>query len=226
MALPGYTRPQTSQADMELVARALRGWKPSSPYSSSPAQRSARRGYSSGQSVMNTQTQPEAYDNATPFGRRVWDSANNGKVYDHEWLAGQLAQNGGLGAPGAPSAGPTGPAGSGSPPTEGPPVPTEGPPEPPSAGSSSMLEQTDPAILQQILSLGDVDRQMALAEAMRDRESPEGRYVSNGRMYVAGSPLEHAATAFGKFRGKRQADKLGKEQIAGRMRILDILKGQ
>lgn len=162
-----------------------------------------------------------AYGNATPHGRRVLRSPSSGKIYDQEWLAGQIRKyeaEKGLGAQGAPA---TPPAAS-----VGPPEPTQVPPEPPSAGSKSMLETTDPAVLQQILGLGDLERQLAFAEKMRDQENPSGRYVSNGRIYVAGSPLEHGVAAFQKFRGKRQADQIGKDQIAGRSRILDILKGQ
>jgi hypothetical protein len=83
-----------------------------------------------------------------------------------------------------------------------------------------------PEMIEQILSLGDLERQMERAEAMQDVKSPEGRYLSGGRMYVASSPLEHAARAFGGFRGKRKADKIGKDQVAGRTRILDILRKQ
>lgn len=109
----------------------------------------------------------------------------------------------------------------------GPPEPEQGPPAPPSSEPlGSIFDDMDPLVIEQILQLGDKDRQLAHAEAMRDQENPNGRYVSNGRIYVAGSPLEHGVAAFGKFRGKRQADRIGQEQIEGRRRILDILKKQ
>jgi hypothetical protein len=102
----------------------------------------------------------------------------------------------------------------------GPPEPPMGPPEPP---SSSPSPYDDPELVKQTVGMSDLDRQLALAEAMRDQEAPGGRYLSNGRMYVASSPLEHGVSAFQRFRGGRQAKKIGEQQVAGRQRIAETL---
>lgn len=111
-------------------------------------------------------------------------------------------------------------------PPQGPPEPVAGPPEPPPSGS--LLDDLDPAIVEQLMQLSDKDRQLAFAESQRDMGAPRGFHLpsSTGGMFVMANPLEHAANAFARFRGKREADRIGQEQVEGRKRILDILRKQ
>lgn len=203
-----------TQEEMAIVAAGLRNMQPRRVDSENPTSRHARWGIPPGK--------------PTSFGQRVWDAGENGHNYGTEWLAGQLRQIGG--APGTPGGGaPAAVAsgGAGGQVTTGPPAPAQGPPEPPPApvaGSPSTLDQISPEMAQQLMSLGDKERQLALAEKMRDQEGGKGRTVSNGRIYVAGSPLDAGITAYQKFKGKRDADRIGEEQTAGRMSILDLLR--
>lgn len=111
----------------------------------------------------------------------------------------------------------------------GPPEPMQGPPESPFSPGGGIFDTTDPAVLDQIIGLGDLERQLEFAQMLRDQKSPEGKSMysrTGGQVYVAGSPLEHAAVALNKFRGRRAADRIGGEQIEGRKKILDILRKQ
>lgn len=143
-------------------------------------------------------------------------------------LLGQLRNGGGPGAPPqgvAPPAGP--PAGAGGQGTVGPPDPMQGPPDPtPPAPppSPDLLDQVTPEMAQELMSLGDKERQLALAEKMRDQDTARGRSVNQGRTYVAASPLEHAATAYQMYRGGKEAKKIGEESTASRVKILDLLR--
>jgi hypothetical protein len=81
--------------------------------------------------------------------------------------------------------------------------------------------------IRQIMGLGELRDKKAYAQQLRDMKMPEGRYVRRG-IYVGASPLEHLATGIRKFKGKRDADRIGKEQTAAREKyasITDLLRG-
>jgi len=67
---------------------------------------------------------------------------------------------------------------------------------------------------------------MQYAERMRDLANPEGRYVSSGRVYTAASPLEHLGVGYARYKGRKEADRLGKEQTAAKRSIIDALRGK
>jgi hypothetical protein len=113
----------------------------------------------------------------------------------------------------------------------------QGPPEPggqvaagTGAGNtpndSSVFDNLDPATAQALMGLGDKDRQLAYAEKMRDQDAPSGRYVSNGRIYVGASPIEQGMSAYTRFRGAKDAKRIGEEQTQGRLSVLDLLRGK
>lgn len=108
---------------------------------------------------------------------------------------------------------------------QGPPMPPQGPPSP-SRPAPGVFDSLDDETAQSLMGLGDKERQMKYAEMLRDQDAPLGMHVNQGRTYVAGNPLAHAASAYGKFKGKRDADRIGGEQTEGRMKILDLLRGR
>lgn len=103
-----------------------------------------------------------------------------------------------------------------------------GPPQPPQAGAGgpapSIYEGMSEEQLQQMAGMGDLDRQMALAEKMRDTAPLEGRYVNQGRSYVGDSPLAHAVRGYEKYKGRKDAERIGGEQTAGRKTFIDLLR--
>jgi hypothetical protein len=58
--------------------------------------------------------------------------------------------------------------------------------------------------------LEDLKQQMSIAQSLRDREAPGGTYA--GRVYVADSPLKHAAYAMQGIKAGRDIDKARLEQ--------------
>jgi len=109
------------------------------------------------------------------------------------------------------------------------PIPIPGTPQPgqaPQAGATSIYEDLSEGQLGQIAGMGDLDRQMAQAEAMRDTAALEGRYVNQGRTYVADSPLAHAVRGAKIFKGAKGAKRIGEEQTAGRRTVIDLLRNR
>ena len=122
--------------------------------------------------------------------------------------------------PGAPpqiSSGPSAPA-----PVGASPPPTPGLAEP--MGPSSPF--SNPELVGSVLGMGERQGQMARAQAMRDADVPRGHSVSNGRVYVASSPLEHLAVGYGKYKGTKDLKRLEKEQTAAKKEIIDALRNQ
>jgi hypothetical protein len=82
--------------------------------------------------------------------------------------------------------------------------------------------------IQRLMELGiippqleDLKQQMSLAQAVKDRQTPQGTQA--GRMYVAASPLEHLAHAMQGIKAGKDIDKarleqqkLLAQQVAGR----------
>ncbi len=98
---------------------------------------------------------------------------------------------------------------------------------PPQAGEDpyqSIYADMTEEELAQMAGMGDLERQMILAEKMRDQENLEGRYVNKGRTYVADSPIAHAVRGYGIHKGKKDAKRIAGEQTAGRQTLLDLLR--
>lgn len=57
-----------------------------------------------------------------------------------------------------------------------------------------------------------LDEQIATAQSIKDRKSPQGRTVGPSGVYVASSPLEHAVYAAQGIMAGRDMDKRRKEQ--------------
>lgn len=105
--------------------------------------------------------------------------------------------------------------------------PTTVPPEsssptPPSPPSLSILD--NPEAVESVLGMGENNRQMRYAEAMRDQAMPEGRYVSNGRLYVAGSPFEHLGVGYAKYKAGKRANQLGEKNMDAKRAIIEALR--
>ena len=136
----------------------------------------------------------------------------------------------------APPAGPTqvkvaGAQGVGAPPPgsggpQMPPAPPQGPPSPPPAPAAGILESMDDKTAAMFMGLGDKERQMKFAEMLRDQGPASGTHVNQGRTFVAASPIEHGVRAYGMFKGRRDGDRIGREQTEGRMGILNLLRGR
>lgn len=100
------------------------------------------------------------------------------------------------------------------------------------------FENLDPEVLQQLMELGIIDPQMksldeqiTTAQAIRGRRSPEGTHT--GRVYVAASPLEHAAYAMQGIKAGKDMDKarleqqkLLAQQVRGRQSFFDALRNR
>ncbi len=96
----------------------------------------------------------------------------------------------------------------------------------PQAGARDIYEDLSDDQLGQLSGMGDLDRQMAQAEAMRDTAALEGRYVNQGRTYVADSPLAHAVRGAKIFKGQKGAKRIGGEQTEGRRTVIDLLRNR
>jgi hypothetical protein len=92
--------------------------------------------------------------------------------------------------------------------------------------------------LQQLISLGVIDeqmaenaRQMALQEGLRYQSAPEGRQA--GRVYVAANPLEHIGKGLEQYNAQKrmkeleaQRGGLQEQQTSGRGTYWDLLRGK
>jgi hypothetical protein len=74
--------------------------------------------------------------------------------------------------------------------------------------------------------MGAIDQQMAQAQAVRNRQGPQGR--DNGRVFVAANPLEHVMHAAQGIKAgkdiedlKRKQEELLRQQVRGRMQFFD-----
>lgn len=74
--------------------------------------------------------------------------------------------------------------------------------------------------------MGDLGKQRAAAEAMRDTADAEGRTVNRGRTFVAASPLEHLVVGAKRYKGKKDVKKIGEKQTKGRKSLIDLLRNK
>lgn len=81
------------------------------------------------------------------------------------------------------------------------------------------LAGLSPEMVQQLMQLGimdeqkgSTDKQLAMAQAMRDTPLPEGR--SSGRVYTAANPLEFAVAAYKGYKGGKDASAAQQKQEA------------
>lgn len=72
--------------------------------------------------------------------------------------------------------------------------------------------------------MGELRKQRERAEALRDTEDAEGRYLNQGRTFVAASPLEHLSVGLRRYKGKKKSDVIGEKQTAGRKSLIDLLR--
>ena len=120
---------------------------------------------------------------------------------------------------------PTGPAGTGGG-AGGGMAPTAKPPLAGAEGPPSIYEGMSEEQLSQMAGMGDLDRQLAQAETMRDQENLKGRYINPGRTYVGDSPIAHAVRGWGIYKGRKEAERLGGEQTEGRRTFIDLLRNR
>lgn len=81
------------------------------------------------------------------------------------------------------------------------------------------LEGLSPEMIQQLMELGviddqksDTDKQLAMANSMRNGTLPQGR--DSGRVYTAAHPLEMAVAAYKGYKGGKDAQAAQKKQEA------------
>ena len=104
-----------------------------------------------------------------------------------------------------------------------------GPPRPPQAGAGTpattgvFAGMSDEAA-QRYAGMGELRKQREYAEALRDTEDAKGRYLNQGRTFVAASPLEHLSVGLRRYKGKKKTDEIGEKQTKGRKGIIDLLR--
>lgn len=100
----------------------------------------------------------------------------------------------------------------------------------PQAGSQSgppgVFEGMTDQQADQFAGMGDLDRQMQVAEGLRGTADAEGQTVNNGRTFVAANPLEHAVVGAKRWKGAKDAKRLGGEQTKGRRSFVDLLRNK
>ena len=99
-------------------------------------------------------------------------------------------------------------------------------PSSPSVMSESPSIFDNPEAVESVLGMGGRNREMQYAEGMRNMDTPQGRYVSNGRVYVASNPLEHAAKVYGAYKGNKMIKGLEEEQMEAKKAIIEALRNK
>ncbi len=74
--------------------------------------------------------------------------------------------------------------------------------------------------------MGELKQQREYADAMRNTDDAEGRYVNQGRTFVAASPLEHLVVGAKRMKGKKDSNKIGGKQTKGRRSLIDLLRNK
>ena len=115
-------------------------------------------------------------------------------------------------------------AGEAPPPTGQPQPLPGGTAQPPQPGQPGVWEGMTDEEAQRYAGMGDLRRQMAQAEALRDTEALKGRYVNQGRTFVADHPLAHIVRGARIYKGQKDVKRIGKEQTEGRRAIIDLLR--
>jgi len=94
----------------------------------------------------------------------------------------------------------------------------------PQAGSGSIYDGMTDEQVGEFGAMGDLRRQQAQAQEMRGTKDAKGKYLNQGRTYVAASPLEHLVVGAKRFKGQRDAKKIGAKQTKGRTSMIDLLR--
>jgi len=112
----------------------------------------------------------------------------------------------------------------------GPPAPGAqmGPPQPGAgtAASTGVFAGMSDEDAQQYAGMGELRVQKDRAEALRDTEDAKGRYLNQGRTFVAASPLEHLSVGLRRYKGKKKSREIGEKQTEGRKSIIDLLRNK
>lgn len=101
--------------------------------------------------------------------------------------------------------------------------------QPPQAGagtsaSTGVFADMSEEDAEKYAGMGELRKQRERAEALRDTEDAKGRYLSQGRMFVAASPLEHLSVGLRRRKGKKESEKIGGKQTEGRKSLIDLLR--
>lgn len=105
----------------------------------------------------------------------------------------------------------------------GPQAPQAGAAPPPRPGIFEGMSDED---ADRYAGMGDLERQMGVAEGLRTTEDAKGYSVNQGRTFVAANPLEHLVVGLKRRKGKKETDRLGGEQTKGRRSIIDLLRNR
>lgn len=102
---------------------------------------------------------------------------------------------------------------------------------PPEAGAgtgagSGVFAGMDDMDADKYAEMGDLKRQMTQAEALRDTGDAEGKHINQGRTFVAASPLEHISVGVRRWKGAKDAKKIGGKQTEGRRSFIDLLRNK
>lgn len=79
---------------------------------------------------------------------------------------------------------------------------------------------------QMYAGMGELRKQRERAEELRDTDDAAGRYLNQGRTFVAAHPLEHLSVGLRRMKGKKKADEIGGKQTEGRRGIIDLLRSK
>jgi len=106
-----------------------------------------------------------------------------------------------------------------------------GPPQPAQAGagtaaSTGVFADMSEEDAQKYAGMGELRKQRERAEALRDTEDAKGRYLNQGRTFVAASPLEHLSVGLRRYKGKKKSDVIGGKQTEGRKSLIDLLRNK
>jgi hypothetical protein len=79
---------------------------------------------------------------------------------------------------------------------------------------------------QMYAGMGELRKQRERAEGLYETEDAAGRYLNQGRTFVAAHPLEHLSVGLRRMKGKKDVDKIGGKQTEGRRGIIDLLRNK
>jgi hypothetical protein len=100
----------------------------------------------------------------------------------------------------------------------------------PQAGQSQappgVFESMNDEDSQMYAGMGELRAQKEAAQAMRDTGDAEGKYVNQGRTFVAASPLEHLVVGAKRYKGKKDVKDIGGKQTKGRKSLIDLLRNK
>jgi len=105
----------------------------------------------------------------------------------------------------------------------GPPAPQAGAGTAASTGVFAGMSDED---AQKYAGMGELRLQKERAEELRDTEDAAGRYLNQGRTFVAANPLEHLSVGLRRMEGKKRSRAIGEKQTEGRRSIIDLLRNK